>query len=119
MSERAKELSRLPTAGDLRYYVAFRTRTDAPGLGAGITPEYSEPGNAWGRLTPVGGATYRDGVQTGDGITHHLTVRWRAGIERMGPDWEAVHGDCVYRIKRVAPWQGRHDWLLIDLEQLR
>ncbi|WP_311230667.1 head-tail connector protein [Escherichia coli] len=53
--------------------------------------------------------------QTGDAITHYITIRYRRGITA---DYEVVCGDSVYRVKRQRDLNGARRFLLLECTEL-
>ncbi|WP_254491582.1 phage head closure protein, partial [Salmonella enterica] len=59
--------------------------------------------------------TWQETAQTGDAITHYITIRYRRGITA---DYEVVCGDRVYRVKRQRDLTGSRRFLLQDCTDL-
>lgn len=106
---------REPGAGELNRRVTLRKRTDAPADDMGLESNFSEQKERWARIVPVGTATYNEGLQTDNRVTHRVTLRWLPGIDRT---WEVVHGSTVYRVSRGGPMKGARRFLLLDVEEL-
>lgn len=104
-----------PGAGDLNRRVTLRRRADLPAADGSLVSEFSEEKKRWARIEPVGTAIYSGSVQADDKITHRITLR-HLGIVPI--DFEVVHGDVVYRVKRAADMNGGHRFTLLEVEEL-
>lgn len=106
---------REPGAGELNRRVRVRRRADRPAEDMGLDSVFSERKQRWAKIEPVGTAVYADGVQTGNKLTHRITLRFLAGVTG---DHEVVHGSTVYRVSRSADMNGTHRFTLLEVEEL-
>jgi SPP1 family predicted phage head-tail adaptor len=104
-----------PGAGDLNRRVTLRRRSDLPADGGGLSSQFSDQKKRWARIEPVGTAIYSDSVQVDNKITHRITVRY-LGV--LPIDFEVVHLDVVYRVKRAMDMNGSHRFTVLEVEEL-
>lgn len=105
----------LPDPGELNRRVLIRQRVDSPSSDFGVQPIYPVKFYAWAKVMQTSATTYRDTAQTDNAITHYVTIRWRKGITA---DYEIVHGDNVFRVKRARDLNGKQRFLLIECTDL-
>lgn len=106
---------REPGAGELDRRVRVRRRADLPAADMGLDSVFSERKQRWAKIEPVGTAVYADGVQTGNKLTHRITLRYLVGVTG---DHEVVHGSTLYRISRSADMNGARRFTLLEVEEL-
>ncbi|EFE7851903.1 phage head closure protein, partial [Escherichia coli] len=70
---------------------------------------------AWAKVVQTSATTWQETAQTGDAITHYITIRYRRGITA---DYEVVCGDSVYRVKRQRDLNGARRFLLLECTEL-
>ncbi|HAX2058301.1 TPA: phage head closure protein, partial [Escherichia coli] len=87
----------LPDPGELNKRVLIRQRVDMPADNFGVEPQYPVAFRAWAKVVQTSATTWQETAQTGDAITHYITIRYRRGITA---DYEVVCDDRVYRVKR-------------------
>lgn len=104
-----------PVAGDLNRRVTLRRRDDLPAADGTLVSQFSEEKQRWASIDPVGTAIYSGSVQADDKITHRITLRYLGAVPI---DFEVVHGDVVYRVKRAADMNGGHRFTLLEVEEL-
>lgn len=104
-----------PNAGELNRRVVLRRRSDLPDADGGLSSLFSDKKNRWARITPVGTAIYHGSTQAEDKITHRVVMRYLGVIPI---DFEVVHRDVVYRVKRAAPMNGGRRFTLLEVEEL-
>lgn len=104
-----------PGAGDLNRRVTLRRRTDLPATDAGLTSLFSDERKRWARIEPVGTAIYSGSVQVDDRITHRITLRY-LGV--LTTDFEVVHAEVIYRVKRATDLNGGHRFTMLEVEEL-
>lgn len=105
----------MPAIGELNRRVLFRRRTDYATSDMGLDAEYSDQRYLWARIRQVGGETYQGSVQTGNVITHRITIRYRDDITA---DFEIVHKKRVYRVKKITELAEGGRFLMIEAEEL-
>jgi hypothetical protein len=104
-----------PGAGDLNRRVTLRRRSDSPADDGGLASQFSEEKKRWARIEPVGTAIYNGSVQVDAKITHRVTLRY-LGV--LPIDFEVVHGDVVYRVRRATDLNGSHKFTVLEVEEL-
>lgn len=111
---------REPGAGELSRRVLIRQREDLPAdIDADLSSTFPKQVTVWAKVEPVGAAIYSASVQTGEAITHRITLRYRPGITS---DFEIVTRlrgrQTVYRVRRSAPLGTAHRFLVLEVEEL-
>ena len=86
----------LPDPGELNKRVLIRQRVDMPADNFGVESQYPVTFRTWAKVIQTSATTWQETAQTGDAITHYITIRYRRGITA---DYEVVCGDSVYRVK--------------------
>ncbi len=105
---------------DIGSLVALITRRGGSG-GAmpadnfGVEPQYPVAFRAWAKVIQTSATTWQETAQTGDAITHYITIRYRRGITA---DYEVVCDDSVYRVKRQRDLNGARRFLLLECTEL-
>ncbi|HCO1703160.1 TPA: phage head closure protein, partial [Escherichia coli] len=69
----------------------------------------------WAKVIQTSATTWQETAQTGDAITHYITIRYRRGITA---DYEVVCDDNVYRVKRQRDLNGARRFLLLECTEL-
>ncbi|WP_455424799.1 phage head closure protein [Dryocola sp. LX212] len=105
---------RVPTPGELNRRVTFRTRQDVPGTHGGTDPIYDEHFTVWAKVRPISGIAYRNSVQTGEVVTHAITIRLRP----VNTDMEAVLDGRVYRVMRALDMNDERRFSYIEVKEL-
>lgn len=80
----------LPDPGELNKCVLIRLRVDMPADNFGVEPQYPVTFRTWAKVIQTSATTWQETAQTGDAITHYITIRYRRGITA---DYEVVCGD--------------------------
>ena len=101
--------------GELNQRVLLRQREDVPVSDYGTTPEFNNERRVWAKIRQVGATTLHESAQTENAITHYVTIRWLRGISA---DFELVHNDTVYRIRRARDLNSARRFLLLECEEL-
>lgn len=83
----------LPDPGELNKRVLIRQRVDMPADNFGVESQYPVTFRTWAKVIQTSATTWQETAQTGDAITHYITIRYRRGITA---DYEVVCGDSVY-----------------------
>lgn len=104
-----------PGAGRLDRRVTLRRRSDLPADGGGLASQFSEEKKRWARIEPVGTAIYNGSVQADAKITHRITLRY-LGV--LPVDFEVVHCEVVYRVRRATDMNGSHKFTVLEVEEL-
>ncbi|EGM8170899.1 phage head closure protein [Escherichia coli] len=81
----------------------------------GVEPQYPVTFRTWAKVIQTSATTWQETAQTGDAITHYITIRYRRGITA---DYEVVCGDSVYRVKRQRDLNGARRFLLLECTEL-
>lgn len=105
----------LPDPGELDKRVRLRQRVDTPSADFGVEPEYPVSFPAWAKVVQTSATTYQETAQTDEAVTHYITLRWRSGITS---DFEVVHGEQVFRVKRARDLNGKRRFLLLECTEL-
>ncbi len=105
----------LPDPGELNKRVLIRLRVDMPADNFGVEPQYPVTFRTWAKVIQTSATTWQETAQTGDAITHYITIRYRRGITA---DYEVVCGDSVYRVKRQRDLNGARRFLLLECTEL-
>lgn len=79
----------LPDPGELNKRVLIRQRVDMPADNFGVEPQYPVAFRAWAKVVQTSATTRRETAQTGDAITHYITIRYRRGSPLI-MRWSAV-----------------------------
>ncbi|EPT4167415.1 phage head closure protein, partial [Escherichia coli] len=95
--------------------VLIRLRVDMPADNFGVEPQYPVTFRTWAKVIQTSATTRQETAQTGDAITHYITIRYRRGITA---DYEVVCGDSVYRVKRQRDLNGARRFLLLECTEL-
>lgn len=106
---------REPSAGELTRRITLRLRTDIPAPDQGLDSLFTGQKRRWAKIEPVGTAVYANGVQTDVKITHRVTFYYLKG---MSESHEVVHGETIYRVRRVADMNGNSRFTLLEVEEL-
>lgn len=101
--------------GELNKRVLIRLRVDMPADNFGVEPQYPVTFRTWAKVIQTSATTWQETAQTGDAITHYITIRYRRGITA---DYEVVCGDSVYRVKRQRDLNGARRFLLLECTEL-
>ncbi|ELY4573412.1 phage head closure protein [Cronobacter turicensis] len=105
-----------PDPGELNRRVQFRKRVDSPAADFGTESEELDTFWAWARVQQTGATTYQSSVQTGEAVTHLITIRYRSG---MSNEWQMVlPGGEVLRVRRIRDLNSEHRFLLLECESL-
>jgi head-tail adaptor len=64
-----------PRAGDLTHRIKIRLHTDVPNSSMGLDPQYTAGIDRWARVEQISAATYFASRQTGEDVTHWITLR--------------------------------------------
>jgi SPP1 family predicted phage head-tail adaptor len=107
---------RMPQAGELRARVHFRTRKDAPTSDYGVEPEYNDLFTTWAKINQVSAATYLEGAQAGELVTHRIIIRFRSS--GVSSNAEITHKGVAYRIRRVTDMNSARRFLMLECEEL-
>ncbi|MEJ9965426.1 phage head closure protein [Escherichia albertii] len=105
----------LPDPGELKKRVLIRQRVDMPADNFGVEPQYPVAFRTWAKVIQTSATTWQETAQTGDAITHYITIRYRRGITA---DYEVVCDGCVYRVKRQRDLNGARRFLLLECTEL-
>ena len=105
----------LPDPGELNKRVLIRQRVDMPADNFGVEPQYPVTFRTWAKVIQTSATTWQETAQTGDAITHYITIRYRRGITA---DYEVVCDDSVYRVKRQRDLNGARRFLLLECTEL-
>ncbi|HCN9511701.1 TPA: phage head closure protein [Escherichia coli] len=101
--------------GELNKRVLIRQRVDMPADNFGVESQYPVTFRTWAKVIQTSATTWQETAQTGDAITHYITIRYRRGITA---DYEVVCGDSVYRVKRQRDLNGARRFLLLECTEL-
>ncbi|MFC4431419.1 head-tail adaptor protein [Cupriavidus respiraculi] len=107
-------------AGKLNRRVLIRRWQDQPDTGFAIEQEFGPGIPAWASIVPVGAAIFYGAKQTGEGVTHRVTIRRRPGLTETEITGEHVVDaeGLRYRVRRASAWQGEREAVLLDVELL-
>jgi head-tail adaptor len=106
--------------GTLTRRVVIRRWQDMPDAGFGIEQEFDPGIPAWASIVPVGATIFYGAKQTGEGVTHRVTIRRRPGLTETEITGEHVVDaeGLRYRVRRASAWQGEGEAVLLDVELL-
>lgn len=105
-----------PDPGELNQRVAFRKRVDTPADDFGTTPADVETFPVWAKVQQTGATTYQATVQTGEAVSHLITVRYRRDISA---EWEIVLSSGeVLRVRRMRDLNAARRFWLLECESL-
>lgn len=110
-----------PDVGELDKLVKIRLWNDTPNIAFALDQNFDVGQDAWARIDPTGAALFFGTQQIEAGMTHWLTT-WRTSTinERAITGKHVVEHDGVrYRVRRASDINGRRDFVLIGLEQLK
>jgi SPP1 family predicted phage head-tail adaptor len=106
---------KMPQSGELRERVEIFTVKDVPSGDAGVRADFAPVGSDFAKLEPVGETIMQGSVQTGDTITHRMTVRYRDDLTtRHVVEFEGQR----YKVKRVTDLSGMRRFTIAMLELL-
>lgn len=105
-----------PDPGELNQRVTFRKRLDTPSADFGTEPEDVETFKAWAKVSQTGETTYQGSVQTGETVSHLVTIRYR---KIVSAEWELVlpSGE-VLRVKRQRDLNSARRYWVLSCESL-
>lgn len=106
---------REPSAGELDRRILVRLRSDMPAEDLGLDSVFTDQKNRWAKIEPVGTAVYANGVQTDVKVTHRIIFYFLKG---MSEAHEVVHGNSIYRVRRVADMNGARRFTILEVEEL-
>ncbi|MEZ2293091.1 hypothetical protein [Variovorax sp. RCC_210] len=110
-----------PDIGELDRLVKIRLWSDSASSGFAIDQQFDPGQDAWARIDPAGSALFYGTQQIEPGMTHRLAT-WRSStINALAITGRHVveHEGIRYRVRRVTDINGRKDFVLMDLEQLK
>lgn len=100
--------------GEMRHSVRLEKRRSSAAAGFGMTHVYELIADAWCKIEGVGSATYQDGVQIGERITHRITMRYR-----QRQDFDHIsRGDQRFRVQRMRDPDGTRRRLVVEAEEI-
>ncbi|HVL75308.1 MAG TPA: head-tail adaptor protein [Noviherbaspirillum sp.] len=109
-------------AGRLNKRLRIRAWQDNPSGMADIEPTYSAGMEVWAGVEPTRGSVYYGAKQTGDDVTHLITMRLSPTVNERTVTPSHVIDDEVagtrYRVKRSMDLKGQGRWLQIEAELL-
>ncbi|WDH24104.1 head-tail adaptor protein [Pseudomonas chlororaphis] len=106
---------REPSAGELNRRITIRLRTDIPASDLGVVPVFTDEKKRWARIEPVGTAVYDNGLQVDRKLTDRIAFHYLAG---MSEAHEVLHGQTIYRVRRVSDMNGARRWTILEVEEL-
>jgi head-tail adaptor len=114
-----------PTIGRLRWQVKLFRRDQAPGPDGGIIETAADGIEVHADIQPLAPMTFLAGVELDTPITHRIFIRWvdwldmRYAVARVTHRRDGTDRLDLFRIRRVAEWAGRKQYLEILAEQER
>lgn len=106
---------REPSAGDLNRRITIRVRADLPADDQGLEPVFTDEKRRWAEIKPVGTAVYNAGLQLERKVTHRITFYLLEGVSEAH---EVLHGQTLYRVRRVADMNGSRRYTVLEVEEL-
>lgn len=109
----------LPRAGELNRRILIRRWEDVPAGVADLEATYSEEWPCWAKIVPVGSLIYQGSVQTGETVTHRITVRCVKGkTDPVSLSRQRVIscGMHQYLVRRVTDLEGAGLFTQIEVE---
>lgn len=112
------------TIGQLRFQVTLATRQEIPDPnGTGILETFVNQTTVWADISPIGLQTWVASEQISSPITHRITLRWHDNLTMFDcvlrtitrPNDQTTRQE-LYRIRRVAEFEGRQRFSLLDCE---
>ncbi|WP_188260866.1 phage head closure protein [Azospirillum tabaci] len=104
-----------PSAGDLNRRAVIRRWQEFPDVVDGIDQSFPEVARVWSKVEPVGGGIYYGSVQTGNMVTHRITIRRRQDVTAE----HVIDADGRrYRVKRSADLGTAREFTVLDVEEL-
>lgn len=109
-----------PQIGELTDRLNIRTWHDVPGLVVEIDQIFGEGYPVWAKVEATGSAIYLGSMQIDSSITHKIWLRYSAEVNQKTVTAAHVIEDDVsrYRIKRANQYEGKKEWLLVEVELL-
>lgn len=106
----------------MRWTVVIARRDMDPDSGTGITETFVEIARMRADVQPSGPMTFYGSAQIDTPVTHRITMRWLDGLDTTcvvlrdtrRPD-NTVRRE-IFRVRRVAEYEGRKRFVLIDAE---
>lgn len=111
--------------GDLRWPVVLCDRLQSPDPDStGLIDDFSNPRLVHADIRPVGTTVYLDGVGLEFSISHRITIRNDPNLGLFSFIFRDVilpNGSVrreTFQVRRIAPVEGRHRFLLIEAQIL-
>lgn len=104
-----------PTTGELNRRVTIRRRSDLPAPDMSTETVFDAQIQRWAKIEPVGSVVYAGSVQIDAAVTHRVIVRFWDGLT---DHHEVVHGDRIYRVKRITDMNGGRRFTALEVEEL-
>lgn len=108
--------------GQLRFLVTLASRVQAPDDTTGITETFGNRMDVYADVTPIGLQTYIAGQQIDTPYSHRIVIRWIDDLDlfdvvlRTITRADGTDRQELYRIRRMAEWEGRQRFVVIDAE---
>lgn len=109
----------LPRAGDLNRRILIRRWEDVPAGDADLEAVFSEDWLCWAKIVPVGSLIYQGSIQTGETVTHRITVRCVPGKTdpaSLSRQRVIVHGRQRWLVRRATDLEGAGLFTQIEAE---
>jgi hypothetical protein len=112
----------IPSIGALRWQVTLATRQQTPDSTTGISETFINPLQVYADITPIGLQAWIGSEQIGSPVTHRCVIRYIDGLDMFDtvlrtlqrPDGSEKQE--LFRIRKIAEWQGRFRFLIMDIE---
>lgn len=110
-----------PEIGKLNKRVGIYSRSDTPSGSFAINTDFTLVQEVWGGLLPASAGTYWNGKQTGQDVTHRISLRCIPGVtdaDSITTELELEIEGMRYRPVRVTDLLGMKRFTVIDAVQL-
>ena len=107
---------RLKNIGSMRHRLVLETTRQTPDEAGGWQTDYQSLAAVWAAIRPIGAQAAMAPRQTGESLTHEITVRYRPDL-RVGMRFRQ-NGDC-YRIRLLVDPDHRKNFIVCLCTQER
>jgi SPP1 family predicted phage head-tail adaptor len=109
-------ITRVETLGRLRHRLVLETVKNTPDEAGGWQTDYQSLAAVWAAIRPVGAQASLSPRQTGESLTHEITVRYRTDL-RVGMRFR--QNEACYVIRLFADPDHKKNWLICLCTQER
>lgn len=109
-----------PDIGELNRLVSIKKKQEMPAMNPGIDTSYTQVGDAWAKVEPVGTGIYFGSKQIESGVTHRISLRYTDELNDRTITGEhvVIDGYRTYRVRRASDLNGAGRFVMLDCEDL-